>query len=332
MNDLERDENEIGELLRLAGKRPGVPPERAGRARRAAHAAWRGTVGERRAVRRRTLGTILAAAAMLGLATAAAVVLRPGAPGERLPVATIEALAGTGTAAAPGRGPLAVGDVILAGEPLVTGAASRIALRLSTGHSLRLDVATAVRFAALDELRIERGALYVDSGIGARATRPIEVTSALGTVRELGTRFEVRLAEDALHVRLRDGAVVVAGEAGSFSLRAGEELALGTAGTVERRPLVAHGPGWDWVAEVAPRLEIDGRTAREFLEWIARERGFSLAFRDEAAARHAERTILEGTIAGLTLDQALAAVLPTCGLDHTAEDGLLLVGRSGGSD
>ena len=62
---------------------------------------------------------------------------------------------------------------------------------------------------------------------------------------------------------------------------------------------------------------------------MAREGGWTLRFADAAAARLAGEAVLRGTVAGLTPEQALAAVLPTCGLAHRFEGGDLVVGRAG---
>jgi len=58
-------------------------------------------------------------------------------------------------------------------------------------------------------------------------------------------------------------------------------------------------------------LDLEGRSAKGFLEWVARERGWVLAFTDEDVARAAEDTMLSGVLGRLTLDEALDAVQET---------------------
>ena len=72
-------------------------------------------------------------------------------------------------------------------------------------------------------------------------------------------------------------------------------------------------------------LELDGRSARAFLDWIARERGWKLAFADEFVARAADEIVLGGTASRLTVEEALDAVLPTCRMTHRVEGGVLVV-------
>jgi hypothetical protein len=75
-------------------------------------------------------------------------------------------------------------------------------------------------------------------------------------------------------------------------------------------------------------LDLEGRSAREFLDWVARERGWGLSFSDETVARSAEEIVLGGTVERLTLDEALDAVLPTCRMTYRVEAGVLWIAAS----
>jgi hypothetical protein len=70
-------------------------------------------------------------------------------------------------------------------------------------------------------------------------------------------------------------------------------------------------------------MEIEGRSLRQFLEWVARERGWILRFDSLATSAEADSIILDGSIDGLTLDQALEAVLATSRLTHRVDQGVL---------
>ena len=72
-------------------------------------------------------------------------------------------------------------------------------------------------------------------------------------------------------------------------------------------------------------IEIEGLTAREFVEWVARERGWDLSFSDGLVERAASETTLGGSVEGLTLLDSLEAVLPTCLMTHRVEEGRLII-------
>jgi hypothetical protein len=85
------------------------------------------------------------------------------------------------------------------------------------------------------------------------------------------------------------------------------------------------GPQWDWILEAAPPFELDGSTLAAFLAWVEREDGRPVRFADPALEARAATTILHGSAAGLRPDQALAAILPTCGLRHRIEGETFLI-------
>jgi hypothetical protein len=76
---------------------------------------------------------------------------------------------------------------------------------------------------------------------------------------------------------------------------------------------------------VTPTFDLEGLTARAFLDRVARERGWTLTFADAELARSAEEIVLAGTVERLTLEQSLDAVLPTCRMTHRLDDGVLRI-------
>ncbi len=126
-------------------------------------------------------------------------------------------------------------------------------------------------------------------------------------------------------MRLRECAVVVHHNSQTYEVQAGTELELDPDGSVTPHDLSTYGPEWEWIIGITPTLDLEGRTARTFLDWVARERGWTLAFADEAVARSAEEIELGGTVERLTLDEALDAVLPTCRMIYRVVDGVLVI-------
>jgi ferric-dicitrate binding protein FerR (iron transport regulator) len=295
----------IARLLRATGRRPAPPAERAARVREAAWMHWR--ADRRQRLRRRVfwLGVAAAAACLL---VAVVVLQRPAATlAARIERAEPPA---SGTA----------GEVLLAGTRLSTGAGGRVACRLESGHALRLDRATRVRLLSDRRVRLESGALYVDSAL---AQGHLEIGTPFGSVKDVGTQFLVRLGGEAMQVRVREGAVVLTGSSVTLEVREGQVLEIGAEGPVLRAD--EDEEAWAWVGEIAPTPAIEGRSAREFLDWAAREKGLSLRFESAELAEAASRTLLRGSIDGMTADQALTSVLPTCGMGHRVEGRVLHV-------
>jgi ferric-dicitrate binding protein FerR (iron transport regulator) len=224
-----------------------------------------------------------------------------------------------------GWAPLAPGEAARAGAFLRTGAGGAAAFRAAGGQSVRLDGDTRARWTAPGVLELVEGAVYVDSARAAPGPG-MQVRTPRGSVREVGTQFEVRLRGDAVRVRVREGRVAVAGAAApGVEADAGTELWL-EAGGVRRGAVPVHGPDWAWVHTVVPAAEIDGRPLREFLDWAGREGGWTLRYADGDTARLAETTVLHGSVRGLGPEEAVAAVLPSVGLPYRLEDGVLRIG------
>ncbi|HSK77564.1 MAG TPA: FecR domain-containing protein, partial [Thermoanaerobaculia bacterium] len=183
-----------------------------------------------------------------------------------------------------------------------------------------------IRILGRAALALDRGAVYVDSG--GRASEPLRLETPLGEVRETGTQYEVRLGAGSLRIRVREGSVALQTADGLHTVGALTELETDGRGSVATREIPRSGPAWEWIDGVTPRPDLEGLTARAFLDRIAREGGWTLEFASEEAARIAAETRLQGDVSGMTPEQALEAVLPTCGLVHRIEDGRLIVDRS----
>ena len=319
----------IGRLLRLAGPRPAAPHEREARVKELVRARWRASIQARR--RRRWLaGGGLGLAATLALAAMAGLFYRPQADPVPLfdgPVAVVEAISGTVLIAADARHegrPLRVGDQVDSGTVVDTGDKGRAAIRMASGSSLRLDHGTRLRGLTDVAVELESGALYFDSN-GVGEVEPIAVHTSYGVVHDVGTLFEVRLGERQMRVRVREGAVNLDRDGRLHDAEAGIELTVGADGALSRRSVPVFGPDWEWILAVAPGFELEGSTLDEFLGWVNRETGWSPRFVDPGAAAGADNVVLSGSIAGMRPTQALEAVLPTCGLVHRLDGGILVI-------
>jgi ferric-dicitrate binding protein FerR (iron transport regulator) len=282
--------------------------------------------------------------------------LRPSEPPGPIVAAHIEVWSGDITSTVDGahipvtstEDRLLAGTVLETGSVLETGNAEegknlRLAMRLTSGSSVRLAPGSRVRLESATVLHLERGALYVDSGVGPERGAPIEVRTPFGTATDIGTQFEVRLLDaapiaqhgeqhgeqlqEALRVRVREGEVEVTGEGETYSADAGVELTLSADGEVHRAEVDIYGDPWAWVMDAAPALEIEGITVREFLAWTARETGWQVRYQPAELEAQVGAIVLRGA-AGELSPRWAPSVLPSAGLDGEVIDGTLLVTRS----
>jgi ferric-dicitrate binding protein FerR (iron transport regulator) len=324
--------DQIGQLLKLAGRRQMPDPSNMRRAREVARAEWR-TVVRRRTWRARWrfgLGTLAAAVCAL----VAWLWLRPvTAPESLADIATVQHV---------------VGNVVVTsldiGRQTITGAGKRIrsgsrieipdgsgaALRLDDGTAVRFDRTTVAVFEHANQLTLERGAVYIDAGPSPRSTPPLRVETVFGSVRHLGTRFEVRLGTTSVRVRVREGLVAVERAGTTWTAPAGEALALTDAGMVSRERIATTGSEWSWVGRLADPFVLEGATVSAFLDWVGREEGWQWEIADAALRARADGIVLHGSIEGLTPEEALGVVLPASRLTFR-RDGTRLVVVAAGS-
>lgn len=310
--DSKAEEDAVRRLIEEAGPRPAIPPEDLGAISAAARSAWQAKVRRRRS---RPLAAVLPAMAAM-LAVAAGLAWWWGSRQEAPPspppiVARVEAAAGPVQ-----RKP---GEAIPLGETLRTGA-GRVSLRLSGGAAVRVDTETLLRFASATVLELERGGVYVDTGTGSA----VEVRTPVGTARDVGTQFSIRVVGSEMAVRVRDGAVLTEQRGRAWRTEPGQELVLRQDGTSEQRAVARHGAGWDWILAASPGFAIEGRSLGEFLDWVSRETGWRIVL-DEGVPDSAAETVLHGGLGELRPDEAPFAVLPGAGLEGELEDGTLTV-------
>lgn len=277
MNENENDP--IATLVRLAGRRAQVNGERTARVHAAVAEEWKAAVRRRRWTR---------VAAVAAIAASIAVVLWLRRP---------EAIAPPSVPAAP--------LVAVAGDAPVSMAWN--------GGTLRLDRGTSVRFDAARTATLQHGAIYyANDAQGAGVT----IHTPFGDVRDVGTRFEVRLSAEAVRVRVRDGAVVMRDQ----TARAGTEL-LANRTSVTSRTIATNGGDWSWIENAAPPIVLEGKSLDEVLRLIAVEKGLTL-----------ERSGPDQTLHGdvpLSISEALDAATAAAGVTYRIEgDRLIVRGRS----
>lgn len=335
------EETAIRRLIGAAGRGAAAAPEARARVRAQVEATWRRTIAERRARRRRTFWAAAAAA----LLTATVLWIVNQAPEPKPPAVTPEFASISKV-----QGPVFVVDgaerhrlppgagldePVRLGEMVLTGSDGRAALELANGISLRLDEETALDFAATEEATLERGRVYLDSGdagdAGAsEAARRFELATPLGSVRHLGTQYEVEVADRSLTIRVREGSVAVRDGDRRLLADAGEQIIVPQSGSPLRSTIETHGPSWSWAEHLAAVRGPDPYPVFDLLEWIARETGRRLQFASPEIEAKARSLTLHG-VAGLAPHEALEVFGGTTGLEYSEREGVLLVTSAPGA-
>lgn len=237
-------EDRLGTLIRAAGRRPSVPADREARVKAAVRAHWRAATARGSFPGRPLLWVAAGAAAAVAVAFAGWVGMAPAGPAPT--VAFLEGAAGDVTV----EGPAGRGGGLGVGQTVVTRAGGRASLRLGNGPSVKLDAGTRLRLEAPEAVSLESGAVFVNRESPAQSR--VEVRTKLGSVREEGTQFEVRVSGGSLRVRVREGRVVLSRGGREERASAGEELTVSGGGPVIRGAVAPGDPGWEWTGAAGP--------------------------------------------------------------------------------
>ena len=322
---IHRDDRDdvIRELLRQT--RPSaVDAVRAARVRGAVHAAWRDTAKGTRNWRR---AVALAAAAVLVVAVALTLATRlrqRGTAAGASPIAstrfvTSEVVVQNNGQARSGR----VGETLGPGTRIATNG-GRAAIVLTNGVELRLDSNTTVSLDTERSVSLTSGALYLDSSHRTGPPETVAIVARGTVIRDIGTRYEVRLSDEELRVRVRDGRVEVLTAFGMREADRGGQLRVTPSAILAGRAPTS-GADWDWVVRAVPPPQLEGRPLTEFLAWAEREGGRPIRFADPALAQANAATIVYGAIERLTVDEALDVVLPSCGLARRTDGDVITI-------
>jgi ferric-dicitrate binding protein FerR (iron transport regulator) len=262
------------------------------------HAQWQRRVARQR---RRRLTTLLAASAAAIAAFGVTYVwLQSPVTSAPIVLATVEHAEGSDITWRDDRSqaqPLGALRALAEGQRLATGLGSRVALRWHDGGSLRLDESSRLEFVSGGAVRLTAGSLYFDSAVadGSGGAAPeLAVQTPAGEVVHIGTQFMVSVASDEVVLSVREGQVEVTGDGFKITVAANQTLDLRADGTHAVAAIDGYGERWTWAAEVAPRMELDGRTTFDVIAWAARETGRTVVYESVLAEVSARRDVLRG--------------------------------------
>lgn len=302
----------VASLIRAAGRRTEPPVDAYQQVLTAVTAAFREKTAKRRE------RTWLIAAAAAGVAALAIGLLLHGKPmSTQAQVVTVARVIGSVELEVNGgwKPMTEAGGALAKDAKLRTLAGGRVALALDGGASLRLAAATEVQFDGPRRVLLRSGTLYLDNKGSVGTGYQIETPA--GTARDVGTQFELHVAEGVLRLRVREGRVEIDRAGQLLSSSAGEQLEIDVLGGVTRSSIAATDTAWQWTEAAAPAPDIDGQPAAVLLAWVARETGRRLHYKSAVVETRAATVILHGNIRHLAPLAALDVMLATTDLEYT---------------
>ena len=282
-NAILESEASFEELLGHVAARPMPSVEDVEIARNAVKAEWLAVTRERKR-RRQFVSLAAAASVLLTLALVIRFALTP--PVIAVQVAAIEKSYGSIAIYVMGEALQEAGDLlsISAGQTIITGKESGLALAWGGGGSLRIDANSRVAFPSDSAIELVSGAMYFDS---MNRDVALEVQTKYGVIRHVGTQYMGRIDAESLAVSVREGRVAVEGLSFDGVAEPRERLTFIGSARPSVLSISPYGDDWRWVELTAPPVDLDGKTVFELSQWVARETGFTITFAD----RSVEQTV-----------------------------------------
>lgn len=305
--DNRMDEAQIAQLLQKVGARTPPPDEVAASVRENVRAVWQEEVNRRR--RSRTRNFAMAASIVMAMAASWYVLIPAPRAG---PVAHVALESGVIEVLGSDNQWYALDSAdVSAGATVRTLDESYLTLDLTNGANLRVDANSVVTLSDVTLAELDVGAVYVDSD---RDSADIDIRTSFGVAEEIGTRFEVRASPTSWRVQVRDGKVRVTDDAIDELAIAGQRIDIRDDDTVTFASIPANDPSWLWAERAATPFPIEGATLRQYLSWVSRETGNPIVFDSIETEAAAMRTVLHGSIEGLSPQESLDVVLATTNL------------------
>lgn len=305
------DDN-IGKLVELVGPREELPAVIKARLTR----TFKDELAKARIARRRLrLMQTLSVAAVLMLT----VVITWLYPTEPITIPTARVMVAKGEVnwiSDRTRDVLRQGNQINNGDSIETGPDGRVNLAMhDTQTSIRLDVNTRITFNSEDELRLDSGWIYVDSGLklNERTDNPLRIVIGGITVNHLGTQYMVGFIADQVSIAVREGTVQIKVNdkltEGNGTSKTAELLDIDKDGNINTSYIPRNNSQWTWINQISPTFDTDQRRAIDFLKWYTRETGRELQFKHTSDEITANETKIIGNYPTVVADAALHDVL-----------------------
>lgn len=298
-----------------------LPAERREAAFERIRSEWQAGLAEKQSVqapsRNRRWWLASAASVLVVLFSGLGVWVSQNSDEAAIQVATISAVHGDS--------PLRIDAPIYSQQAISTGSGT-LSIKLTSGLVVRAAPQSELTFNDASHLNLEKGRLFVDSD-AAKANDPLIIATALGNIRHLGTQYFVEYDRERLAVAVREGVIALQKPSAVkpvATAAAGEQLrvSINAPETIARARIAATDERWKWIEVVPSPIDIDGVQLAAFLEWYQRETGRRVTLQNADP-----ETRLNGSITGLTPDEALAAIAVAVELQVVTQDDAVLVSK-----
>lgn len=181
------------------------------------------------------------------------------------------------------------------GDVLNTGKDAAIAVDWRSNGSLRMKGSTSLTLLDGERVALTSGQAYYDSrSLFESEPTSIVIETPFGPIQHVGTQFLANVTASGVTISVREGRVTFGDAANNFIINTGESAYIAPPNPPVVTRISSTDDAWSWVTGIAPARDVDGRSTREIIDWVARETGHSVEYLDDQAAAFADRDQLRG--------------------------------------
>ncbi len=235
-------------------------------------------------------------------------------------------------------GPLRSGNRIQPNDIIRTSAGSLAIKPSGTSIDVRLNHMTEIEFVNGRSMRLIKGSVYIDAPISklkaGSGHQPFTTLVNGIAVDHIGTQYLVSSTELGISIAVREGEVLIETDQQRHRSRAydngGELVEFHDDHSFTRTKIMTYGDRWAWANTLAPDIETDGMYLADFLDWVARETGFTIAYASSdimqvVQSKGEDKVVLIGSHRTEDVFKALGDTMRTTQFSASIEEGVITI-------
>jgi len=205
---------------------------------------------------------------------------------------------------------------------LKTNGDSYANITLADNSQLRINQNTQLQLVSQSEVKLLGGEIYHDAD-GVIKSMPITISTSLGNINHIGTRYLVNKNATNLQVAVRNGLVEISNGGSKKQLQAGRKINIKASGEQQESTVLAYDRLWQWTQAARLPFTVKDKSLYDFVRWYAHENGYEIDWNQQQFKT--KRVKLSGKLSNLTKDQQIKTVFLSTRFDYNINQGILRI-------
>ena len=205
---------------------------------------------------------------------------------------------------------------------LKTSGDSYANITLSDNSQLRINQNTQLQLVNQSEIKLLGGEIYHDADDVIKSM-PITISTSLGNINHIGTRYLVNKNQTSLQVAVRNGLVEISNSGSKKQLQAGKKIDIKSSGEQQESTVLAYDRLWQWTQTAGQPFSTENKSLHDFVRWYAHENGYEIDWNQQQFKT--KRVQLSGKLSNLTKEQQIKTVFLSTKFDYNINQGILRI-------